>query len=112
MVANVIIPGSHPCIPADSRLNIHAMMVHLNTDSKEHVCQYRKNLFPGLVYRPSNSPVVVLCFCSGKCVVTGGKNMEDVHLGWRLLWKNIKRFVVDTQGRAFLDTGRVLHPML
>lgn len=112
VVANVIIPGSSPAIPPDSRLNIHAMMLYLNANVKEHVCQYRKNLFPGLVYRPANSPVVVLCFCSGKCVITGGKTIEDVHLGWRLLWKDIKRFVVDPQGRAFLSNHQVLQPRL
>lgn len=90
-MANVIIPGSTPEIPADSRLNINAMLVHLNANVQvgpthtpqahpithmcvqDPVCQYRRYLFPGLVYRPPNSPVVVLCFSSGKCVVTGGE---------------------------------------
>ena len=76
VVANVVIPGSTPDIPADARLNINAMLVHLNANVKEPVCQYRKYLFPGLVYRPPNSPVVVLCFSSGKCVVTGGRTVE------------------------------------
>lgn len=76
VVANVVIPGSTPDIPSDARLNINAMLVHLNANVKEPVCQYRKFLFPGLVYRPPNSPVVVLCFSSGKCVVTGGRTVE------------------------------------
>jgi TATA-box binding protein (TBP) (component of TFIID and TFIIIB) len=112
VVANVVIPGSTPHIPPDSRLNIHAMMTHLNASVQEHVCQYRKNLFPGLVYRPAHSPVVILCFTSGKCVITGGKTVDDVHVGWRMLWRNIRRFVVDPQGRAFLDSGKVLLPRL
>jgi len=113
VVANVIIPGSIPSIPPDAKLNINAMLVHLNANVREPVCQYRKYLFPGLVYRPPNSPVVVLCFSSGKCVVTGGKTVEDVSVGWALLWKDIKRFVVDgKEGRAILDGGHVLEPVM
>ena len=111
-MANVVIPGSTPDIPADARLNINAMFVHLNANVKEPVCQYRKYLFPGLVYRPPNSPVVVLCFSSGKCVVTGGKTVEDINLGWVLLWDKIRRFIVDRAGRAVLDGGRILQPPL
>lgn len=65
------------------------------------------------MYRPPVSPVVVLCFSSGKCVVTGGKNTDDVELGWALLWQNIRRFVVDKDtGRAFLTNNEVLNPRL
>jgi TATA-box binding protein (TBP) (component of TFIID and TFIIIB) len=112
VVANVIIPGSTPLIPQNARLNINAMLVHLNEENQQVVCQYRKFLFPGLVYRPPVSPVVVLCFSSGKCVVTGGKNTNDVDLGWAILWHNIKRFVVDPEGRAFLTDNEIVYPML
>jgi transcription initiation factor TFIID TATA-box-binding protein len=112
VVANVIIPASVPEIPKSARLNINAMLVHLNEEGRQVVCQYRKFLFPGLVYRPPNSPVVVLCFSSGKCVVTGGKNTDDVDLGWAVLWQTIRRFVVDQDGRAFLTNNEILHPML
>jgi transcription initiation factor TFIID TATA-box-binding protein len=112
VVANVIIPGSIPSIPKTARLNINAMMAHLNEEGQQVVCQYRKFLFPGLVYRPPVSPVVVLCFSSGKCVVTGGKNTDDVDLGWAILWKTIKRFVVDEEGRAILVDNSILYPLL
>jgi len=36
-------------------------------------CTYQPTMFPGLSYRPMGSPVVILCFRSGKVVVTGGK---------------------------------------
>ena len=41
-----------------------------------------------------------------------GKTIEDVNVGWALLWDRIKRFVVDRRGRAILDGGHVLMPML
>lgn len=56
--------------------------------------------------------MVVLCFSSGKCVVTGGKTVDDVNIGWSLLWKDIKRFVVDPQGRAVLDGGHIIEPVM
>ena len=62
-----------------SRLNLH--------------CTYQKNMFPGLIYRPHASPVVLLCFLSGKIVITGGKTKRDVMEGWRRLWPTLQVFV-------------------
>jgi transcription initiation factor TFIID TATA-box-binding protein len=56
-------------------------------------CTYQKNMFPGLILRPDNSPVVLLCFFSGKVVITGGKSAEDITTGWATLWPTIKKYV-------------------
>lgn len=56
-------------------------------------CTYQKTLFPGLIYRPDNSPIVLLCFYSGKIVVTGGKCVDDITVGWARLWPTIKQFI-------------------
>jgi len=56
-------------------------------------CTYQRKMFPGLIYRPESSPVVLLCFISGKIVITGGKTMEDVFAGWSRLWPLIKGFI-------------------
>jgi len=39
---------------------------------------YEPELFPGLVYRPSNGKLVVLFFKTGELVITGGRNFGDV----------------------------------
>jgi transcription initiation factor TFIID TATA-box-binding protein len=57
-------------------------------------CTYQRKMFPGLIYRPDSSPVVLLCFFSGKIVITGGKTMEDVYTGWNRLWPTLKAFIV------------------
>jgi len=62
-----------------TRLNLH--------------CTYQKNMFPGLIYRPHASPVVLLCFFSGKIVITGGRTERDVVEGWRRLWPTMRVFV-------------------
>jgi transcription initiation factor TFIID TATA-box-binding protein len=56
-------------------------------------CTYQRNMFPGLIYRPDRSPVVLLCFFSGKIVITGGKCIEDIMVGWERLWPIIKNFI-------------------
>ena len=56
-------------------------------------CTYQRKMFPGLIYRPESSPVVLLCFISGKIVITGGETMEDVFAGWSHLWPLIKGFI-------------------
>lgn len=56
-------------------------------------CTYQKTMFPGLIYRPKASPVVLLCFYSGKIVITGGKTIRDVHEGWTKQWPIIKIFI-------------------
>ena len=54
---------------------------------------YQKNMFPGLIYRPNNSPVVLRIFSSGKIVITGGKSISDVSDGWNALWPTVKKYV-------------------
>jgi len=54
---------------------------------------YQKNMFPGLIFRPDNSPVVLLVFLSGKIVITGGKSTCDVNGGWELLWPIVRQYI-------------------
>jgi transcription initiation factor TFIID TATA-box-binding protein len=83
VVGHVEIP-----MPAGQHLDLQAMHCEMALN-----CTYQKKMFPGLIYRPEASPVVLLCFYSGKIVITGGKTMEDVFNGWKRLWPTIKRFI-------------------
>jgi len=56
-------------------------------------CLYQKAMFPGLVWRAPSAPVVLLCFYSGKVVITGGKTTQDVYEGWRKLWPTVRVFL-------------------
>ena len=58
---------------------------------------YQKNMFPGLIFRPDNSPVVLLVFLSGKIFITGGKSTCDVNGGWALLWPTVKKYITPHQ---------------
>ena len=83
IVAHVEVP-----VGAGGSLDLDAMYTRLNLH-----CTYQKNMFPGLIYRPHASPVVLLCFFSGKIVITGGKTERDVMEGWRRLWPTLRVFV-------------------
>lgn len=82
IVAHVEVPVGEGC------LDLEAMYTRINLH-----CMYHKNMFPGLIFRPESSPVVLLCFYSGKIVITGGRNVRDVREGWRRLWPTVKVFV-------------------
>lgn len=59
-----------------------------------NISTYQPNMFPGLIFRPKPSPVVLLCFTSGKFVITGGRCIDDIHRGWAQLWPMLQRYVV------------------
>lgn len=75
---------------ASGKLDLDTMYQHLQLN-----CTYQKLLFPGLIYRPESSPVVLLCFYSGRIVITGGKHLKDIFDGWARLWPIIKKFIVE-----------------
>jgi transcription initiation factor TFIID TATA-box-binding protein len=95
MVAHVEIPLN------GGFLDLHGMYAQMALN-----CTYQRKMFPGLIFRPESSPVVLLCFFSGKIVITGGKTMEDVYSGWNRLWPVLRAFVTDQP----CDGGRQTNP--
>lgn len=55
---------------------------------------YQKNVFPGLVFRPPQSPVVLLLFASGKIVCTGGKTCDDILNGFKKLYPSLRPYII------------------
>ena len=86
-IQNIVGHVEIPLAPAQ-RLDIQSMYNTMPIN-----CTYQKNMFPGLIYRPDNSPVVLICFLSGKIVITGGKSVRDIHRGWARLWPVVRLFV-------------------
>lgn len=60
---------------------------------KSVYCTYQRNQFPGLIFRGKGFPVVMLCFFSGKIVLTGGKSLSDIRTGWEKLWSIVRNYV-------------------
>jgi transcription initiation factor TFIID TATA-box-binding protein len=76
-------------------LNLDNRVVDLERFHADHsiFSTYQRNMFPGLIYRPDHSPVVLLIFSSGKIVITGGKSVYDVSDGWKALWPTVQKYV-------------------
>lgn len=53
---------------------------------------YEPELFPGLVYRMEDPKVVLLIFVSGKIVVTGAKNPDDLTTALENLYTSLLEF--------------------
>jgi transcription initiation factor TFIID TATA-box-binding protein len=87
IVQNMVAHSTFNLLP-NQKFDIQAMYENMPVD-----CTYQRNMFPGLIYRSSTCPVVILCFFSGKVVLTGGKTIQDLHTGWRIMWKIGKRFI-------------------
>lgn len=87
VVQNVVAHVVIPLLPGQ-RLNVDRLY-------EEEACfsTFQKNMFPGLIYRPHDSPVVLLCFYSGKVVITGGKKEAHISEGWNRLWPKIRQYV-------------------
>lgn len=83
MVGNVTLPHEK------GRIDLLRMQKENNI-----FCTYQKKMFPGLIYRPSKSPIVLLLFNSGKIVVTGGKSVKDMQKGWQQLWVFVQKYII------------------
>jgi transcription initiation factor TFIID TATA-box-binding protein len=62
-------------------INLNKVVITLNIENIE----YEPEQFPGLVYRVKDPKIVVLIFSSGKIILTGAKNLEDVKKGLEVL---------------------------
>src|SRR5208282_3508725 len=70
----------------DKSINLNKVVVTLNVENIE----YEPEQFPGLVYRIRDPKVVVLIFSSGKLILTGGKNLDDIRKGLDLLEQKLE----------------------
>jgi transcription initiation factor TFIID TATA-box-binding protein len=68
-----------------NKINLVKVVMSLRLESIE----YEPEVFPGLVYRIPDPKVVALLFSSGKLILTGGRNIEDVERGLAFLEQKI-----------------------
>jgi transcription initiation factor TFIID TATA-box-binding protein len=67
-------------------INLNKLVITLNLENIE----YEPEQFPGLVYRLSDPKIVALLFSSGKIILTGGKNLEDIRKGLQILEQKLE----------------------
>ncbi|HOV68035.1 MAG TPA: TATA-box-binding protein [Methanoregulaceae archaeon] len=67
-------------------INLNKVVITLNLENIE----YEPEQFPGLVYRLRDPKIVALLFSSGKIILTGGKNLEDIKRGLDFLEQKLE----------------------
>jgi len=55
-------------------------------------CSYEPELFPGLIYRMVKPKIVLLIFVSGKIVLTGAKDKEDIYEAFENIYPVLTEF--------------------
>ena len=66
---------------------------------------YEPELFPGLIYRMFEPNIVLLIFCSGKLVITGGKEKEDIYKGFQKIYPLLVKFKNEDQ----IKNSKMMH---
>nr|AED87006.1 tata box binding protein [Sterkiella histriomuscorum] len=54
--------------------------------------QYEPEIFPGLIYRMATPKIVLLIFASGKIVLTGAKNKNDIKEAYENIYPVLKKY--------------------
>jgi transcription initiation factor TFIID TATA-box-binding protein len=55
-------------------------------------CSYEPEMFPGLIYRMQKPKIVLLIFVSGKLVLTGAKDRNDIYLAFSNIYHTLLSF--------------------
>ena len=71
--------------------------IHLEALSIGHrnYCSYEAEIFPGLVYHMVEPKIVLLIFVSGKIVLTGARERQEIFDGFKIILPVLKMFAKD-----------------
>ena len=67
---------------------------------------YQRSIFPGLVFRPPRSPIVLLVFTSGRIVCTGGRSYDDIYYGFAQMYDTLQKYIVVHQPPTASSSGK------
>ena len=87
VIQNIV---AHVELKANQQINLEALYMKYCEHST-----YQKTIFPGLVLRPPESPIVLLIFKSGRIVCTGGKSYNDIYHGFTNMFKVLRNYIFD-----------------
>ena len=76
-----------------NKLYFH-IIKNFNSGLRRYVV-YEPEVFPGLIYRMADPKIVLLIFNSGKMVLTGGKNRNDIYEGFRKIYPVLNIFKIE-----------------
>lgn len=73
-------------------LNIDIMRIYAE---KNEACTYQPKIFPGLIFRPKCSPIVLLIFKSSRIIVTGARTYADILSGFAEVYEVLRPYFVN-----------------
>ena len=94
-----------------SKLNIQLGKFNSNSDkgnnkNKKYICHYEPEIFPGLIYHMLDPEIVLLIFVSGKIVLTGAKQREQIYDAFKKIYPVLYKF---KHGNTNGKTNKMLH---
>jgi transcription initiation factor TFIID TATA-box-binding protein len=102
----------------DIRFKIHLTKLNtalggLNDKAKNHkgrkfICHYEPEAFPGLIYHMTQPEIVLLIFVSGKIVLTGAKQKEEIYQAFHKIFPLLKKFKNENKEN---NTNKDLHKL-
>ena len=100
MIQNIV---AHVELPQGQRIDLDALYSRFCECST-----YQRSIFPGLVLRPPESPIVLLIFNSGRIVCTGGKSYDDIYYGFAQMYKVLQSYIIQPTAAAASSAAIVL----
>jgi transcription initiation factor TFIID TATA-box-binding protein len=63
-----------------------------NNKNKKYICHYEPEIFPGLIYHMLDPEIVLLIFVSGKIVLTGAKERQEIYNAFKKIYPVLHKF--------------------
>jgi TATA-box binding protein (TBP) (component of TFIID and TFIIIB) len=95
IVCNVNVPDA---------LSIDITRIYTEKNSQ---CTYQPKIFPGLIFRPSCSPIVLLIFKSSRIIVTGARTYADILSGFAEIFEVLRPYFTQCTRVEAAATGAV-----
>ena len=102
----------------DIKFKIHLTKLNtalggLNDKAKNHkgrkfICHYEPEAFPGLIYHMTQPEIVLLIFVSGKIVLTGAKQKEEIYEAFNKIYPLLKKYKNENKEN---NTNKDLHKL-
>jgi transcription initiation factor TFIID TATA-box-binding protein len=74
------------------------LQLHLMQASNTSEMAWENRKFPGLIWRDGASKLVLLCFRSGRVILTGAKSRKQIDQEWGRLWSILMKFTDTRKG--------------
>jgi transcription initiation factor TFIID TATA-box-binding protein len=72
-------------------------------------CSYEPEMFPGLIYRMNKPKIVLLIFVSGKIVLTGAKERNDIFLAFQTIYPTLLSYKKKKETTGNASTEMSVH---